>query len=70
MTTDISDFIPDSIVETDKYIKVKDGNFVIAKHTGEVQITIYDDNGGLFIATLYNVLLAPYLCNQLFPLLF
>ena len=47
------------MVETDKYIKVKDGNFVIAKHTGEVQIKIHDNNGSLFIATLYNVLLAP-----------
>ena len=27
MTPDISDFIPGSLVETDKYIEVADGNF-------------------------------------------
>ena len=34
MTPEISDFVPDSLVETDKYIKVSDGNFVTAKQTG------------------------------------
>ena len=28
-----------------------------------------DDNGKPFIATLYSVLLAPDLCDQLFPIL-
>ena len=31
MTPDISDFIPGLSVETDKYIEVLDGHFVIAK---------------------------------------
>ena len=31
MTPDISDVIPVSLVETDKYIKVIDGNFVTEK---------------------------------------
>ena len=34
MTPDISDFIPGSLVETDKYIEVVDEHFVIAKQTG------------------------------------
>ena len=28
-----------------------------------------DDNGNIFIATLYNVLLAPYLCDRLFSII-
>ena len=31
MTPEISDFIPGSLVETDKYIKVVDGNLITAK---------------------------------------
>ena len=50
-------------METDKYIKVSDGNFVTAKKTGQFQIETHDDNGKTFIATLYNLLLAPELCN-------
>ena len=34
MTPKVSDFIPGSLAETDKYIKVADGNFVTAKQTG------------------------------------
>ena len=66
MTLDISDFIPGSFVEKDKYTKVSDGNFVTAKQTGQVQIEIRDDNGKPFIATLYNVILATDLCDPLF----
>ena len=62
-------FIPGSLVETDKYTKVADGHFVTAKQTGEVQIKICDNNGKLWIDMLYNVLLEPGLCDQLFPLL-
>ena len=36
MTSEISDFIPGSLVEEDKYIEVADGNLVTAKQTGEV----------------------------------
>ena len=28
-----------------------------------------DDNGMTFVATLYNVLLAPYLCDRLFSII-
>ena len=65
-TPKISDFIPGSLVETDKYIEVKDRNFVTSKQTGKFQIEMRDDNGKLFIATLYNVLLAPDSRNKLF----
>ena len=34
ITPDISDFIPVSMVETNKYIEVADGNFFTAKQTG------------------------------------
>ena len=49
------------MAETDKYIEVADGNTVIVKQTGEVQIKMNDDNGKHLIATLYNVLFTPYL---------
>ena len=65
MTPYISDFIPVSLVETDENIKVADGNFVTTKQTGQVQIEMRDDNVESFIDTLYNVLFAPDLCNQL-----
>ena len=70
MTPYFSYFIPGSLVETGKYIakkikyiKVADGNFIIAKQTGEVQIKMRANNGKPFIATLYNTLLVPYLCH-------
>ena len=37
MTPNILDFIPGSLVETDKYIKLASGNFFTAKQTGQVQ---------------------------------
>ena len=36
------------------------------KQIGEFQIKMCGGNDKLFIATLYNLLLAPDLCNQLF----
>ena len=51
MTTEISDFIPESLAETDKYIEVAYGHLLTAKQTGEVQINMRDDNGKPFIAT-------------------
>ena len=35
MTLEISDFLPISMVETDKYIEILDGLLVTAKQTGE-----------------------------------
>ena len=66
MTPEISYFIPGSLEDTDKYIEVADGNHVTTKQKGPVQIKICDDNGKTFIATLYNILLAPDLCDRLF----
>ena len=56
-------------METDKYIEVADGNLVILKQTGEVQIIMHENNWKPFIATLYNVLFAPGLCDQLFSII-
>ena len=66
MTPEVSDFIPGSSEDTDKYIEVADGHHVTAKKKGQARIKICDDNGENLIATLYNVLLAPDLCNRLF----
>ena len=63
ITLEILDFIPGSLVEKDKYIKVADGNFVTAKQTGEFQIKMNDNDGKPFITMLYNVLLAPDFFN-------
>ena len=59
MTPEISDFIMGSLVETDKYIEVSDGNFVKSKQTGKVQIEMHDENGKLLFTTLCNLVLAP-----------
>ena len=66
MTPEVLEFIPGSLEDTDKYIEVVDGHLVTAKQKGQVQIQMCDDNGKTFIATLYNVLLAPDLCDRLF----
>ena len=41
----------------------------MAKQKGSVQIQTCNDNGKKFIATLYNVLLAPDLCDRLFSII-
>ena len=66
MTPEVSDFIPGSLEDTDKYIEFADGHHVTAKQKVQVQIKMCDDNGKKFIATLYNVLLAPDLCDRYF----
>ena len=38
MTPEVSDFIPGSLEDTDKYIEVTDGHHVTAKKKGQVQI--------------------------------
>ena len=68
-TTEVSDFIPGSLKDTDKYIEVADRHHVMAKQKGQVRIQMCDDNGKTFIATLYNVLLAPDLCDRLFSII-
>ena len=69
MTPEVSDFIPGSLKDTDKYIEVADGHHVTAKQKGQVRIQMCDDNRKKFIATLYNVLLAPDLCDRLFSII-
>ena len=68
MTLEISDFIPGSLVETDKYIEVADENFVTVKQIGEVQIKMCDNNRKPLIDTLYNILLELYSCDKLFSI--
>ena len=69
MTPEVTDFIPGSLEDTDKFIKVADGHHVTAKQKSSVRIQMCDDNGKKFIATLYNVLLAPDLCDRLFSII-
>ena len=69
MTPEVSDFIPGTLEDKDKYIEVADIHHVTAKQKGQVRIQMCDDNGKTFIATLYNVLLAPDLCDRLFPII-
>ena len=69
MTPEVSDFILGSLEDTYKYIEVTDGHHVIAKQKGQGQIKMCDDNRKPFIATLHNVLLAPYLCDRLFSII-
>ena len=65
MKPKFSDFVPTSLVETDKYIEVADGYFLTSKQTGEFQINMRDNNCKTFIATLYNVLFTPDLSESI-----
>ena len=49
MTPEVTDFITDSLEDTDKYIEVADGHHVIAKQKGSVRIQMIDDNGETFV---------------------
>ena len=69
MTPEVTDLIPGSLDDTDKFIEVADGHHVTAKQKGSVRIQICDNNGKTFVATLYNVLLAPDLCDRLFSII-
>ena len=63
------DFIPGLLEDTDKYIEVADGHHITAKQKGSVQIQMCDDNRKTSITTLYNVLLAPDLCDRIFSII-
>ena len=69
MTPEVTDFIPGSLEDTDKFIEIADGHHITAKQKGSVRIQMFDNNGETFIATLYNVLLAPDLCDRLFSII-
>ena len=69
MTPEVSNFMPGLLEDTDKHIEVIDGHHVTAKQKGQVKIKVCNNNGDPFIATLHNVILAPYLCNRLFSII-
>ena len=69
MTPAVTEFIPVSLEDTDKFIEVADEHNVTAKQKGSLLIQMCDDNGKTFVATLYNVLLAPDLCDKLFSMI-
>ena len=54
MMPEVTDFIPGSLEDTDKYIEVVDGHHVNAKQKGSVLIQMFYDNGETFVATLYH----------------
>ena len=51
MTLEVSYFIPGSLEDTNKYIKVSDGHHVMAKQKGQVRIQMCNGNVKTFIAT-------------------
>ena len=57
MTPEVLYFILSLLEAMDKYIGVVDGNHIMEKQKGQVQIKICDDNGNIFIATLHNKIL-------------
>ena len=69
MTSQVSDFIPGFLEDTDKYTEVADGYHVTAKQKVQVEIKMCDDNRDILIATLKNVILAPDICNRLFSIM-
>ena len=69
MTPEVTDFIPGSLEDTYKFIEVADIHHVTAKQKGSVRIQMCDDNGKTFVATLYNILLAPDLCERIFSII-
>ena len=69
LTPEISDFVPGSLSDRDKYIEVSGGHLITSKTKVEVCIKICDDNGKPSIATIYNFLPVPDLCNSLFSVI-
>ena len=69
MTSEVSDSIPGSLEDMDKYIEVADRHHITAKQKGQVKIQMCEDNRKSFNATLHNVLLAPDLCDRLFSII-
>ena len=69
MTPEVSDFIPGTLEDTDKYIEYADGHHVTANQKGQVLIQMCNNNVKTFIVKLYYVLLAPDLCNRLFAII-
>ena len=68
MTPEISDFIPGSLKDTNKYIKLLDGHHVTAGKKRQIRIKMCNNNGHPFKTTLHNILLAQELCDMLFSI--
>ena len=68
MTPEVADFIPGSLEDTDKFIEVANVHHVTEKQKGSVRIKMCDNNRKIFVATLYNILLAPDLFGRLFSI--
>ena len=58
-----------TLEDTDEYSDVANGHHVTSKQKGQVQIQICNNKGKKFIVILYNVLLAPDLCDRLFSII-
>ena len=69
MTPEVSKFISGSLEDTNKNIEVTDGHHVTAKQKGHVQMKVCNGHVYPLIATLHNVILAPYLCNRFFSII-
>ena len=69
MTPEVTDFIPGSLEDTDKFIEVADRHHVRVKQKGSVRIQMCNDNSNKFIPTLYKILLAPDLGDRLFSII-
>ena len=52
MTPEVTDFIPGSLEDTDKFIEVADGHHITAKQKGSVRIQMCDNNGKNFCCNL------------------
>ena len=68
MTPQVSDYIPGLLEDTDKYIEVADGHYIMAKKKGQIQIIMCNDNGYPFITALHNILLSLDICNKVFSI--
>ena len=68
MTLEVIDFIPGLSEDKDKFITVAVGHHITAKQKGSRRIKMCNDNRKTFVATLYNLLLAPDLCDRLFSI--
>ena len=69
MTSQVSDFIPGSLEDTDKYIEVMDGIYVTENQKVQVQMKMCDDNGNPFSMTLHNIIFVPDICNRLLSII-
>ena len=69
MTPEVTDFIPELLEDTDYSLKLRTD--IMSRQNKKVSVCIQmcDYNGKKFIANLYNVLLAPDICDRLFSII-